>query len=328
MTSDLDERQLHQQVTRWVAEGIIDPDQARRIEAAESAGPEPGDGRMVEGGGRRGLVVEALGYLGGGVSIVAGVVAVAELWPGIPPGAQEALAVAVGVVLLAGGAFLTADRNPASGRLRGVLWLLSVAAVGAALGIATTQTWHLADLRAAVLTGAGAAAYALVLWVRWPHPLQHLALAAALAVVVGAGAADLAPDARSWLPGLAVWIGALAWGAAVHGGLLPPRAVGYVVSAVGLLVASQATMSTTAGTVLAAATVAGLLVAGVVLRNVWLLGIGGVGVVQVVPQIAVTYLPTSLAAPFSLLVVGVALLGLAVRIARTSDRGRTGRRPS
>ena len=75
-------------------------------------------------------------------------------------------------------------------------------------------------------------------------------------------------------------------------------------------------MQVAAGHVLALATVAGLLAAGVLIRQAWLVALGAFGVLLVIPQISARYLPMSAAAPLAILVVGVALVGSAVWLAR------------
>ena len=75
-------------------------------------------------------------------------------------------------------------------------------------------------------------------------------------------------------------------------------------------------MQVAAGQVLAVATVAGLLAAGVLLRQAWLVAMGAVGVLLVTPQTATRYLPMSAAAPLAIFVVGVVLVGVAVWLAR------------
>jgi hypothetical protein len=68
--------------------------------------------------------------------------------------------------------------------------------------------------------------------------------------------------------------------------------------------------------VLAAATVVGLLAAGVALRQVWVLALGALGVLLVVPQTAARYLPQSVAAPLAVFCVGLSLLGVALWLAK------------
>ena len=72
-------------------------------------------GARLESPRRAPLVVEALGYLGGVIAIVAGVVAVDQLWPGIPTGAELAFAAAGTVALGAVAALMRTDGEPALG---------------------------------------------------------------------------------------------------------------------------------------------------------------------------------------------------------------------
>jgi uncharacterized membrane protein YidH (DUF202 family) len=82
-------------------------------------------------------------------------------------------------------------------------------------------------------------------------------------------------------------------------------------------------MEVAAGHVLALLTVAALLAAGVALRRVWLLGLGAYGIVQVVPQTAVRYLPESVGAPLALFAIGLVLLGVALWLARSHRTPRS-----
>jgi hypothetical protein len=77
-------------------------------------------------------------------------------------------------------------------------------------------------------------------------------------------------------------------------------------------------MPVAAGQVLALGTVAALLAAGVVLRRVWLLAVGAVGVIIVVPRTANRYLPESFGTPLALFLIGACLLCLALWLARWS----------
>jgi hypothetical protein len=217
--------------------------------------------------------VEALGYLGGVIAIVAGVVAVDQLWPGIPTGAELAFAAAGTVALGAVAALMRTDGEPALGRLRSVLWLLSTVSLVAFMGVLAAQVWDLSPARATLVAAGVATPYAALLWWRTRAPLQHLATFAGAAVVTGSGIASLAPGLGAWLPGLGVWVLSLAWGVAAHLGYLPPRDTGYLAAGIGLVVGAQMTMQEAAGYVIAVVTVAGLLAAGVVLRRVWVLAL-------------------------------------------------------
>jgi hypothetical protein len=128
--------------------------------------------------------------------------------------------------------------------------------------------------------------------------------------------ARIDPDMPLWVCGLAVWLLAALWAVAGHRGHLPPRPVGYLAAGVGSLVGAQLAMEVAAGHLLALATVAALLTGGVVLRNVWLLAIGAIGIIQVVPATAVRYLPENVGAPLAIFVSGLALLAVALWLAR------------
>jgi hypothetical protein len=120
-----------------------------------------------------------------------------------------------------------------------------------------------------------------------------------------------------WWIGTAIWGLSALWIVLAYRGLLRPRDIGILGPAVGLLVSAQMTMEVAAGHVLALATVAGLLAAGVAGRRLPLLALGAVGVAIVVPQTAARYLPASAAAPLAVFVVGVMLLGVALWLARS-----------
>jgi hypothetical protein len=103
-------------------------------------------------------------------------------------------------------------------------------------------------------------------------------------------------------------------------GYLLPRGAGYFAAGFGLLIGAQLTMDVPAGHLLALATVAGLLAGGVLLREVWLAGLGAVGVLLVVPQTAERSLPESAAAPLAVFVAGAVLVGSAVWLAKRRAR--------
>lgn len=317
---------LHDLLGRWMAEGLIDAEQVGRIEAAEAARFSPaGSGAGAAGavggpGQRRGLVVEALGYLGGALAIVAGFIAVRQLWPEIPTGAELVFAAGGAVALLGAGAAIRAAGDPPLGRLRSVLWLMSTASLAAFVGVLAAQVWDFRGISTAVAMAGAATIYAAALWWRTRAPLQHLAMFASAAVLVGTGVSQAGPGLRAWGPGLGIWALSGLWVIAAHRGYLMPREVGYLAAVIGLLVGAQLTMEIAAGQVLALATVAGLLTAGVVLRRVILLVLGAVGVIMTVPETAARYLPENVGAPLAIFITGLILLGVALRLARTRKR--------
>jgi len=261
-------------------------------------------------------VAEALGYAGGVLAIAAGLYLVRDLWPNLSTGAVLAFAAAACAALGAGGAVVRATSDPALRRLRSVLWLLSTVSLAAFAGTLADQVWGFGPASTTLVTAAASAAYGAALWRRTGAVLQHLAVFASLAVLAGTVVARLDPGLGAWGPGLAIWVMSVLWGVAVMRGYLPPGATGYFAAGIGVLAGAQLTMQVAAGYALALATVAGLLAAGVLLRQAWLVVLGAFGVLLVTPQITTRYLPMSAATPVAIFVVGVVLLGSAVWLAR------------
>jgi len=320
----LEKFDLHASLQRWVDEGLLDPEQAERIEASETGKaitppgevpPRPHSLRRRGGGPSLSYVVEALGYLGGMLAVIAGFVAVGELWPDMPTSAQLGFAAAGAVVLAVAGIVLPASRNEAFARLRSVLWLLSTACVAAFAGLLGTQILDLGD-RALLFAAAPTAAAAIGWWSVNRAPLQHAAMFAALTLTAVGIVVGTVPDVADWWRGLTAWAFSAAWSWWAQRGLIPPRQTGLVVAVAGLVVSSQIMMESAVGTLLALGTVAALLTAGVLARQVWLLAAGAVDTLMTVPDAAGRYLPESVAAPLAVFLVGIVLLGIALWLAR------------
>jgi hypothetical protein len=275
-----------------------------------AASPEPASRSRVP------LAAEALGYAGGVLAIAAGIFMVRDLVPGFPAGAEIALAGVAWVIFGAAGAALRTKSEPAFRRPRSVLWLMSTVSLAAFTGTLAGQVVSFSPASATLVTAAATAAYGAALWWRTRAVLQHLAVFASAAVLVGTAVYQLGPGTGAWGPGLGIWTLSALWGAAVIRGYLTPAATGYFAAGAGLLAGAQLTMQTAAGPVLAVVTVAGLLAGGVLLRQAWLVAVGAVGVLLVVPQTATRYLPASAAVPVAIFVTGVVMLGSAVWLAR------------
>src|SRR5689334_1343277 len=130
------------------------------------------------------LVAEALGYLGATVALVAGLIAVRQLWPRIPATAELALAGTAAVALLAAGLIIRADRDPALARLRAAVWLASAVSLALFAWLLTgRQFWNMGRVSAPLVTEAAVAAYTLALWWRTRSALSQVAAFAAVAVL-------------------------------------------------------------------------------------------------------------------------------------------------
>jgi hypothetical protein len=309
---------LQEQLARWTAAGLIDLNQAARIDAAERERAATLPPRRLP------LVAEVLGYVGAVIAITAIVLTVHQIWKHVPAVAELTTAgvIAVGL-LLAGGAVRT-DTDPALARLRSVLWLLSTAAAAAFVAVLTDQYIRLSDTAGALTTAAAALVYAVPLWWRNRSTLQHLAVFGAAVAVLETGIDSIDPHAGPLQFGIALWLIAVAWGVAVARGLLGPAPIGMLLSGAGALAGAVTAMDHPAGVVLAIATVAGLFAAGVLMHQVPMIAIAAVGTIYVVPDVASRYLPGSVAAPLAVAVVGLALLGVALWLARQRQKAPAG----
>jgi hypothetical protein len=268
------------------------------------------------------IVVEALGYVGGALAVVAGFIATADLWRDMSRGMLEGFAAAGCLVLLAGGAALRSADDPAFGRLRSVLWLLSAACLAAFAGLLGDDHSN-DDAKLVMVVALIAAGYLLVLHLWHRSLLLVIALFVALAVAAGAFSLATSSDDEAWKVGLAVWLLSVVWVAgAGHVEALTP-VDGVLLGGVGgAFVGAQLMMTRDLGHLVAIATVAAVIVAGTLLRRTWMLALGTLGVLVVVPQTATEFLPDSVGAPVAVFVVGAGLVAIAVWLARRPGRRR------
>lgn len=301
---------------RWVSRGIITTEQADQIRADISA---EGDRTSTPLAPRAtSLVVEAMGYLGGVIILVALGLVAGQVWADLPTLARLGLAGGVAVLLLAAGAGVRPGLGAPAVRLRAVLWLACSAAVAAFLGLLGDESLRWDGEETALLSAGGCAAVSAVLWWRHRHVLQHLAVLASL-LVAAAAATGLLPDPGT-LPGLALWGVATGWAVLAWGGILKPQRAGVIIGAVAGVVGAVAVAGQAWGAVLALLTVAAIVLAAVALRDLVLLAVGSVGTFVVLPVVINRFVPGVLPAAVALLVVGLALVATAVITARRRSR--------
>jgi hypothetical protein len=225
-------------------------------------------------------------------------------------------------VLLAGGAAIRAADDPAFARLRSVLWLLSAACLAAFAGLlGDDHTHHDEVLTLVVALIVAGYLLALHLWHR--SSLLVIGLFAALAVAAGALGVVIADDSEAWHVGLAVWLLAVVWSAgAGRVPVLTPEEPALLAGIGGAYIGAQLLMTRHLGHLIAIITVAAVLIAGTLLARTWMLALGTLGVLVLVPQTATEFLPDSVGAPVAVFVVGAGLVAVAVWLARRPGRRR------
>ena len=300
---------LDQDLERWVAADLIREDQAAAIVAHE---------RRRSSAERRGVVAEAVGYVGAALAVGAVWLLVADLWADLVVAGQLSLIALLTVV--AGGAGLVVARGAGAPARRLAAVLTTAAAVGAAwfAGLLVREVVEAGDGPVAISAGAAALVVAFVPLVRRPAvPLQLVVLAALQAVAAGLLMLPrITPDAV-WFAVLA-WAIALAWLLLGRGGLLRPGVVAVALGGVVALGALQVG-SFDAPLVLLSlgvATSAGLVVLAVTGAGTAAMVVGGLGAFVFVPQLTFELFGDAIGAPATLLIVGLLLVLLAIGLGR------------
>jgi hypothetical protein len=312
---------LEAQVRDWVTEGIISEEQAARIrDRARVPAPETREQetqRVTGLGGAelRSYAVEALGYLGGLLVVIAATLLANLYWSDLGVGARLGILAGAAVGLVAAGSLTPAGRGDAWSRLRSVLW---AAATVAAAGFTAVLADEVLDLRGTDmgLTVSGTAtAVAALLWLAHRVPLQQVVLMVGAMLTAGA-AMDQFLDG-DWAIGIGIWAVALVWLVLGWTEVLRPPAMAMSFGALGMVFGASATMSGDAGIVLGLVTVVGVVLVAVIARELPMLAAGALGTLMIVPRAVNEWFPGDLAAPFVLLALGAGLVALAVWIARS-----------
>ncbi|MGH3465749.1 MAG: DUF2157 domain-containing protein [Kribbellaceae bacterium] len=299
----------------WVAAGVITPEQAARMRADLPLPRRPSE--------RTSLVIEALGYLGGVIILIALALLAQQYWPELSTTARLVIVAGAAVFLLVGGFAVPARLGPAGRRLHAMLWLAGTVATAGFLGLFGHDVLVLRGEDLALLTVGGTALLAAVLWWRLPTVVQQAAMVGTLAGTAGVATLQVGAAADE-LSGVAAWGVGVGWFLLGWGGVLRPRRVALALGALVMVIGSGFTMSADAGIVLALGTVAAIVVVAVLFRDLVLLAVGAWGALQTLPTAVGEWFPGELAAAMALLVTGALLVLAAVSTAR---RSRAGHRP-
>jgi len=298
----------------WVADQLITPEQADRILVRGDVLVQAPPAERKRSHERSSLVIEALGYLGGVIILVASILIASLYWDQVTTTARLVILGGVAGVLLAAGFALPERLEDVGIRFRSVLWLLSTGAFAGFLGLLGADALNMADKDVFLLISAGVAVYAAGLWLISQNLVQQLAMMVGVMLTAAALTNEL--GVSQGLPGFAVWGVALIWLLLGWGGVLEPRRFVMVFGAAGMFVGALTTIPTNAGIVLALVTAAAVVATAVLFRDLLLLAVGALGTLQVLPAAIIEWFPGDLAAPIAMLVVGALLVGAALFIAR------------
>ncbi|MCU7729422.1 DUF2157 domain-containing protein [Actinoplanes sp. KI2] len=295
--------ELNALIDRWVADGVITAEQAGRMRGGGLPSPR-----------RPGLVVEALGYLGGALVTVALGLVAGRYWTALGHLGRFAVVGAAALLLAAAGAAV--PRTPAGplARLRAVLWMAACGALLGLLLLLAREQFGWAEEAALCFAAGGTLLCAAGFWRVHRHPVQH-ATAYASALLLAGSMAALSPGPET-LPGLAIWAVGTVWALSARAGLVRPESLGRWLGAFGAAGGALAVAGTGWGSVLALATVVALVAASIRWRDMMLLVIASGAALLIVPVVVGLWFPGVLSAALALLLAGLALVVAAVVVAR------------
>lgn len=315
-------RELREVIARARREGIVSAEQAQRILALAPTGQRvlaPPD--QVPRAGLPAYVAEALGYVGGALMAVAGLVMAQQIWVDLSPGVHVLLLGVVAIVLLTAGAMVRAEPGTPLGRLGSFLWLVAVAVVAGTAAVIAEEMAGLDGAATGVAVAAPTTAVALVLWARRRWSLQEIAVFAGLLATGASLLALVGIDLEAW-GGVLVWVSGAAWLALSAAGVLRPARTGLLLGAVAVLQGPLMMADAGSGGVLLGLATAGVLVAAsVALRETILLGLGVLGLFVFIPVAIFDFFGDQLGVTVALLLSGLLLLGVALWVARTRGGG-------
>lgn len=324
--------EIHRMLLRWQGEGLLDPAEVVRIEAAEAARhagepalpattPPASPPGVAEPAGTS-LIAEALGYAGGALIGASVAVLVGRSWSTLLFGSQVAVLAAAAVLLLAAGLFVPTRIGEAGVRLRAVLWL---AATGLWFGLGSLVAskdgldWQSREML--LFAAAVTVPLAAVLWWRTRTVLQHLAMFAALAVLA-ASLCDYLTFLDGQEPSLGVWLFAVGWVVLALLDVVKPPLVAYLVGSLVAVVAAETTAGEAWGAVFAVASASLVVAFAVWQHSIPLLAVGTYSVLTSVPAATDRLFPGSVGIVLGLMVAGAVLVLSALWITRRGARAR------
>jgi hypothetical protein len=313
---DREHRAVFEHLDRWESRSLLAHEEAEAIRSFERS--------EVAQAPRVPLIAEVVAYLGAALALAAGVSIVADRWEEITRTQRLTGAAIVAVALLAAGWLLRANEEPAVRRLAGVLWTMSVGAFAGFVGMllldppsGDAEPWAL--FAVGLLTGG----YTAIVRAFQPStPLVVALYASTLASIGGAGQWAI-EGGWTWLDERPEWFGtamallSLAWIGAGAARLLEPGGAAIAVGAAGAASAPMLTFESIGYGLLLGVGVAVVLLAGSTwLRNVAMLALGAIALFGYLVGTIVHFFGDSIEVPFLLFLCGVALLVVAVLVAR------------
>ncbi|HAM23643.1 MAG TPA: hypothetical protein DCQ04_15550 [Actinobacteria bacterium] len=327
--------QVSAAVDRWLAGGLITSEQAQQLRADIESRPTsrpsqlPATGKKAAGTQQHFpvIIIEALGYLGGAIVVVALGLLVSYFWSDLSTGGQLVLIAAVFLILIGAGVAVPQQLGAPAIRLRSVLWVAATIAWAFLIGFTVDNYAGLHDERMAAVAAWSSVALGLLLWFLHREPLQQIAVFVPLLIGVGVGTylaqgGDPESDNSIW-QGAAVWIVSLVWFGLGWFDRIRPAMLATALGAIGALFGAMMCVENPALAVVGVTMLAALVAAAVARNDFVLLAVAAFGSIELLPSTIMQYFPGILAAALVLLLVGLLLIVAALYIARRRNRFAT-----
>ncbi len=163
--------EIHDQLARWQAAGLIDAETSHRIADFE-AGRETAAARVA---GERPGLLEAVAYLGVAIVTVGIFVLLASAWDGIAEPARPFIPATATVLAIIAGMLMRQSSEGGIRRGGTSAWAASVALAAIAAGLWADQAGN--ENTIPLVAGIVGLSLAVILWIAWHSAMQVVALA-------------------------------------------------------------------------------------------------------------------------------------------------------
>jgi hypothetical protein len=303
---------------RWVGASLLTPEQSSAIVRYEQQHVLVAPAAAAPSARRVPAIAEALGYLGGILAVVGLIMFVAHYWPTTSTLWKLVLSGGVAAALWLGGWAVPEAKDDALARLRGFVWLMSMAAGTLFAGVAVYNGWGITRHQSVLLAcTATASVMGALMWRGRTRPLQQAATLVALVIATGALVSEFTSTGPA---GLMVWAVGATILASGQWQPMTTKSLNFAVGSAALVAGGVITSETWLGFGLLFSTVTAMALLALVLTpkvrfdrvKLWILGAVGVVAVDITVPRTIAHFANQAGVATGVIVwtIGVALLTL------------------
>ena len=283
--------------------------------------------RYVDQSGRRrvSFMTESLAVVGAILVLAGSGVLISQRWLLVTNWGRVDILAGVAICFLLAGFLVRWFTASATQPLTELLWCASAGCVAGAAAVASAEVYRQPAAMTLLIASGTIVVYASALWLMCRREMLVVVAFTGLIGALCGAIPVIAADATPWLAAaLGLWLLGLAWTAL--GWLYPePLGTSLSVGAVLALLAPAVAIHEYGWVyVIGIVTAVAVMAASVPLRNVVLVAFGSCALFGYITAVVLEYADRSIGAPESLVIIGLALIGLAivtVRLGRVSHQG-------